>query len=238
VIEISGIPPRPDTKSPSSSPCSTRHPGLCLEIGRSLKAPACLQSVLGVACPGCQESHWEPGRSGRRPENADMSPAPDHRMPRVWSCRSGPGSRPHDGSLKGNEMNVLQEALAYLALTGPRNCGRLGASTALTHQEHRELAVRMRALPTRFADRLSTGARERVRTAAAAARWENAVDELLTALLARRGHHHRRTRRTARGPAGPRHGHRSPRRPAAAPQSRPKPHTRQLPTPSQSITRS
>lgn len=80
---------------------------------------------------------------------------------------------------------MLHEALAYLGIAaGPHQYARAGAGTGMTDQEHRELAAQMRALPARFADRLSAGARERV-TIAAAGRWEDAVDELLTALVAR-----------------------------------------------------
>ena len=43
----------------------------------------------------------------------------------------------------------------------------------------------MRALPGRFANRLSAPALERIVSAAAAGRWEEAVKELITALHAR-----------------------------------------------------
>jgi serine/threonine protein kinase HipA of HipAB toxin-antitoxin module len=56
---------------------------------------------------------------------------------------------------------------------------------ARTRQEQQELAATMRRLPGRFADRLSARALERVTGAAAAGRWEEALDELITALHAR-----------------------------------------------------
>jgi hypothetical protein len=43
----------------------------------------------------------------------------------------------------------------------------------------------MRALPDRFAGRISARALARVRDAAASGRWEQAVEELITALIAR-----------------------------------------------------
>jgi hypothetical protein len=83
-------------------------------------------------------------------------------------------------------MSVLNEALTYLGiLAGPHRYNRPGTGTALTRQEQRELAARMRALPGRFVDRLSASALERISGAAAAGRWEQAVEELITALCAR-----------------------------------------------------
>lgn len=81
---------------------------------------------------------------------------------------------------------MLHEALEFLGIAaGPHQHPRPDAGVAMTRQEQRELAVRMRVLPVRFAGRLSASARERVRSAAAAGRWEEAIDELLTALSAR-----------------------------------------------------
>jgi hypothetical protein len=83
-------------------------------------------------------------------------------------------------------MSVLHEALTYLGIAGgSHRYDRAGAGTALTRQEQRELAVRMRTLPGRFADRLSASAFERITGAAAAGRWEQAVEELIIALCAR-----------------------------------------------------
>jgi hypothetical protein len=56
---------------------------------------------------------------------------------------------------------------------------------ARTRKEQRELADAMRRLPDRFADRLPARTVEQVRGAAAAGRWEHAVDELIIALQAR-----------------------------------------------------
>jgi hypothetical protein len=83
-------------------------------------------------------------------------------------------------------MGVLNEALELLGLaTGYNRHSRLEAGTARTPQEQRELAATMRGLSSRFADRLSAGVLERITSAAAAGRWEEAVDELVTALYAR-----------------------------------------------------
>jgi histone H3/H4 len=59
------------------------------------------------------------------------------------------------------------------------------AGTARTRQEQREFAATMRSLPGRYADRLSRGALERITGAAAAGRWQEAVEELIIALHAR-----------------------------------------------------
>jgi hypothetical protein len=81
-------------------------------------------------------------------------------------------------------MGVLNEALEFLGIAGGSNrYGGQGSGTA--RQEQQELAATMRALPGRFADRLSACARERVTGVAAAGRWEEAVDELVAALHAR-----------------------------------------------------
>jgi hypothetical protein len=83
-------------------------------------------------------------------------------------------------------MSVLNEALQFLGLAGgaARYCGPAPCASR-PRQEQRELAATMRALPGRFADRLSSYALERITGAAAAGRWEEAVDELITALHTR-----------------------------------------------------
>jgi hypothetical protein len=82
-------------------------------------------------------------------------------------------------------LSVPQEALAYLGVAGSYRYDRPSPGAALTRQEQRELAATMRALPGRFADRLSESALERVQVAAAEARWEQAVEDLITALSVR-----------------------------------------------------
>jgi hypothetical protein len=83
-------------------------------------------------------------------------------------------------------MSVLNEALQFLGLAGgvARNRGPAPCASR-PRQEQRELAEAMRALPGRFADRLSASALERITGAAAGGRWEEAVEELITALHAR-----------------------------------------------------
>lgn len=83
-------------------------------------------------------------------------------------------------------MSVLNEALQVLGLApgAARYCGPAPCASR-PRQEQRELAATMRALPGRFADRLSASALERITGAAAAGRWEEAVDELITALHTR-----------------------------------------------------
>lgn len=83
-------------------------------------------------------------------------------------------------------MSVLNEALQFLGLApgaaryrGPAPCA------SRPRHEQRELAAAIRALPGRFADRLSASALERITGAAAAGQWEDAVEELITALCAR-----------------------------------------------------
>jgi len=82
---------------------------------------------------------------------------------------------------------VLSEALEFLGLAGGAEAGanRSVRVQARTREEQRELAEAMRGLPGCFADRLSARAVEEVRSAAAAGRWEQAVDELIIALHAR-----------------------------------------------------
>ena len=84
-------------------------------------------------------------------------------------------------------MNVLNEALELLGLAGGSNerPERNELAMARTRNEQRELAERMRRLPGRFADRLSARTLKQVTDAAAAGRWEQAVDELITALRVR-----------------------------------------------------
>jgi hypothetical protein len=84
-------------------------------------------------------------------------------------------------------MSVLSEALEYLGLAAGTEVpgGRYEVRIARTRKEQRELAEAMRRLPGRFADRLSPRTVEQVRGAAAAGRWEQAVDELIIALHAR-----------------------------------------------------
>lgn len=56
-----------------------------------------------------------------------------------------------------------------------------GSGRAATSQmEHRELAQIMRRLPGRYADRLPKRTVNQIRTAAAAGRWERAVEMLIT----------------------------------------------------------
>lgn len=82
---------------------------------------------------------------------------------------------------------MLSEALEFLGLAGGSEApaDRYELRVARTRKEQRELADAMRRLPDRFADRLSARTVEQVRAAAAAGRWEHAVDELITALQAR-----------------------------------------------------
>jgi hypothetical protein len=86
----------------------------------------------------------------------------------------------------GGRMSVLNEALQFLGLAGGAARYRGPAPCASRpRQEQRELAATMRALPGRFADRLSASALERITGAAAAGQWEEAVEELITALHTR-----------------------------------------------------
>lgn len=95
-------------------------------------------------------------------------------------------ARDGEGGFVRGQMSMLHEALEFLGIAaGPPRHGRPGAGVATTRQEQRELAARMRVLPDRFAGRLSASARERVRSAAAVGRWEEAAEELLVALSAR-----------------------------------------------------
>jgi hypothetical protein len=84
-------------------------------------------------------------------------------------------------------MSVLSEALAYLGLAARSDdiAGRYELKVARTRTEQRQLAEAMRRLPGRFADRLSARTVEQVSGAAAAGLWEQAVDELITALHVR-----------------------------------------------------
>lgn len=83
-------------------------------------------------------------------------------------------------------MGVLAEVLALLGLVEDAGrYGRPGSGLARTREEHRELAEMMRGLPGLFTDRLSGSALERITGLAAAGWWEEAVDELITALHAR-----------------------------------------------------
>jgi hypothetical protein len=83
----------------------------------------------------------------------------------------------------GVVMSVFNEALEFLGLTGdPAPCDRYELRIARTRKEQRELAATMRRLPARFAGRLPARTIEQVHAAAGAGRWEEAVDELITAL--------------------------------------------------------
>jgi hypothetical protein len=83
-------------------------------------------------------------------------------------------------------MSVLSEALAFLGIVGDSDrYARRDSGMCRTREEQRELAAAMRALPGRFVGRLSARALERITGAAAAGRWEEAVEELITALCAR-----------------------------------------------------
>jgi hypothetical protein len=83
-------------------------------------------------------------------------------------------------------MSVFNEALQLLGLAGRSTQHRRRESgTAGTRQEQRELAETIRALPDRFADRLSARTLQEVTRAAAAGRWEEAVERLIIALQTR-----------------------------------------------------
>jgi hypothetical protein len=80
-------------------------------------------------------------------------------------------------------MSVLNEALEFLGLaseSAPR--GRYQLRIARTRKEQRELAATMRRLPGRFSGRLSARTMEQIHALAAAGRWEQAIDDLITAL--------------------------------------------------------
>jgi hypothetical protein len=80
-------------------------------------------------------------------------------------------------------MSVLNEALEFLGLGGdsaPHE--RYELRIVRTRKEQRELAATMRRLPGCFAGRISGRTVERIQASAAAGRWEQAIDELLTAL--------------------------------------------------------
>jgi hypothetical protein len=80
-------------------------------------------------------------------------------------------------------MSVLNEALEFLGLTSdsaPRR--RYELRIERTRKEQRELAATMRRLPGRFSGRLSARTVEQIHALAAAGRWEQAIDELITAL--------------------------------------------------------
>jgi hypothetical protein len=59
------------------------------------------------------------------------------------------------------------------------------AGSGMARQEQRKLAETMRALPARFADRMSARTLQQITRAAAAGRWEEAVEALIVALQAR-----------------------------------------------------
>lgn len=81
---------------------------------------------------------------------------------------------------------MFSKALESLGLArGSTRDARQIAGIAGAHEERRELAATMRALPGRFAGRLSAGMLERITVAVAAGRWEEAVEDLITALHAR-----------------------------------------------------
>lgn len=83
-------------------------------------------------------------------------------------------------------MSVFTEALQLLGIAGSTARYRRPAPCAgRPRQEQRELAARMRALPGRFADRISAYTLRQVTDAAAAGRWEEAVEQLVIALHAR-----------------------------------------------------
>jgi hypothetical protein len=83
-------------------------------------------------------------------------------------------------------MSVFTEALELLGLAGgSTRYRRQESGMATTRQEQRELAETMRALPGRFADRLSARTLQQVTGAAAAGQWEEAVEELIIALQTR-----------------------------------------------------
>jgi hypothetical protein len=81
-------------------------------------------------------------------------------------------------------MSVLNEALGVLGPAGDSN-GRYEPGMAKPRKEQRDLAEAMRRLPGHYADRLSARTLQRITDAAAAGQWENAVNELITALHAR-----------------------------------------------------
>ena len=83
----------------------------------------------------------------------------------------------------GVAMSVLNEALEFLGLAGESaSHDRYALRIARTRKEQRELAATMRRLPGRFAGRVSARALDQVQTLAAAGRWEQAIDELITVL--------------------------------------------------------
>lgn len=87
----------------------------------------------------------------------------------------------------GNQhrMRLLTDALWVLRfVTGARTrYRRPGPSAAVSSPTaHRELARIMRNLPGQFADRLSDRTCRRIKTAAAAGQWEQAIKTLITVL--------------------------------------------------------
>jgi hypothetical protein len=88
--------------------------------------------------------------------------------------------------VSGERMSVFNEALELLGLAGgSARYRRQEFAMTRTRQEQRELAETMRTLPGRFADRLSARTLQQVTGAAAAGRWEEAVEALIIALQAR-----------------------------------------------------
>lgn len=86
----------------------------------------------------------------------------------------------------GDQMSVLNEVLDFPGLTGGSARDRGSAPcSGRPRQEQQELAARIRALPGRFAGRMSAYTLRQVTGAAAAGRWEEAVEELIIALHAR-----------------------------------------------------
>lgn len=81
-------------------------------------------------------------------------------------------------------MNMLNEALEFLGLgtDSDTHGGPYKLIMPRTREEQRELAEAMRQLPGRFADRVPAHALDQVNIAAAAGRWEQAVDKLISAL--------------------------------------------------------
>jgi thioredoxin-like negative regulator of GroEL len=61
---------------------------------------------------------------------------------------------------------------------------RQATGLALTHKEHRDLAEAMRRLPGHYAGRLPAATVDQVTAAAAAGRWEQALDQLIGSLFA------------------------------------------------------
>lgn len=79
-----------------------------------------------------------------------------------------------------SEMRLLLHLLDDWRDRRP-GCGEMSAPRS----EQRELAEKMRALPGRYAERLSSGASARITVLAGAGQWEKAVEQLIASLCSR-----------------------------------------------------